>query len=122
MARRCRHVPFAVRCREVKSYQLVRVRTRNSLGWFATEEEALREVLAHVDEVGAERALGIALYRGTSHGEELIAADDDLVQRALKRSPLPYAVIDEEAAAGWADEAREGLSGSLDELRDPWLS
>jgi len=65
----------------------MRIATRNSLGWFDTEEEALQEIAEHIQSVGIRKAGGIALHHTTSDADELLASDQDLVRLALGRLP-----------------------------------
>ena len=86
----CRIVPNGGRVKEenVKTYQLVRTTTENSLGWYETEDDALQEVANEVDAVGADRAArNTALHRVTAEGDELVAEGQALVRRAVARFP-----------------------------------
>jgi len=72
----------------VKEYQLVRITTENSLGWYDTEEAALENIANEVSIVGADKATrNVALHRVTTASDEVIAAGEALVSRALERFP-----------------------------------
>ncbi len=43
-------------------------------------------------------------------------------QTAMEALSDIYRTLPEDAAQGWAEDARSGVSGTEDELRDPWHS
>ena len=72
----------------MRTFQLVNTRTENSLGWYDSEDEALREVAGDAARLG--QTLGgasIALHRTSAAGDEVIACDLALVHLALARFP-----------------------------------
>lgn len=71
------------------AYQLANSRSSNSLGWYDSEDDALRDVARDVQRLGAAKAgADLALYHVIDGGHiEVVSREQDLVHRALERFP-----------------------------------